>query len=219
MPLSAMSTVDLQRVAVVVMRRYLDAEARPDAAAALDAVLVPGELEPELPGDADPRSIRHSRIGPVVVTRLGPHHVYATAPAGTGMVLEAELVEVAGRVHVRNVGPLQAQDVERQRRGALLGPPVPAHLSEVLHDAPRAERQRERWLTAAAVIDTYRERQGIDDAVASLGELPARPYAREQRQRALRHLLAVATELQRDEPGRRRTRDLRRDRSGPELGL
>ena len=93
----------------------------------------------------------------------------------------------------------------------------PGHFVGLLDDVPSGGQALERWTTATAVIDTYRERYGIDDGSSAFGPTP---YGREQceeRDRALAYVRQLVRDIEAIEP--RHQQRLGRDRpAGPDLG-
>jgi len=122
------------------------------------------------------------------------------------------------------VGELERPELERRERleAPLVGPgqsvaEPPVHLAGLLGGIPANPEALARWVIAAAVIDTYRQRHGIDDDGSALGPKPPDPEQREERERALGYVRQLGREIEAIEPqqGRARGRD---QPQGPELG-
>ena len=250
MRLSEFTTVELQRVARSVLRRYLDVRAGFLPPAALRQVLSPAaaadlqRLE-DLPSL---RAVRQSDVGPAVALRLAPKRAYAIAAlAGAGgppVVLSVELAVQGQRLAASRVGESAirtvSQDqplgqaprafnqpwtsrnqpwvgVDQPRVGP--GQPVPqppAHLRILLGDLPSDPQALGHWVRAAAVIDTYRERYGIDEAGAPFGPEPTDREQQRERDRALDYGLQLARHIEVIEP--RQIRGVGREQA-PSLDL
>lgn len=233
MRLSDFTTVELQRVARAVLRRYLEVQGGAAPAVALARFLAPvaGAGLQQLVTDSHPRRLaRHADLGPVTLLRLGPDRAYATAALarpgqeGAPAVLSVELEMQGQRLVAVRVGEVERPELERRERlevvpvgrGQSVAEP-PAHLVGLLGSMPASPEALARWAGAAAVIDTYRERYGIDEASSALGPTPPDPQQREERERALAYVRQLANEIEAIEP--QRGRALGRDRpAGPELG-
>jgi hypothetical protein len=86
----------------------------------------------------------------------------------------------------------------------------------LLGDVPSDLRALDHWVIAGAIIDTYRERYGIDDASSAFGPMPSDPEQREERERALAYVRQLARDIEAIEPQQERA--LGRDRpAGPDL--
>lgn len=232
MRLSDFTTVELQRIARILLRRYVEVQTGAAPAVALARFLAPvvaADLQRLPADDRAHRSVRHGDLSPVSVLRLGSDRAYATAAlARPGQEAPAALsveLEVQGqRLAVVRVGEAESRAPSRQELPEVprIGPgqPVPeppAHVVGLLGDVPGDPRALDRWATAAAVIDTYRERYGIDDATSAFGLMPSDPEQREERERALAYVRQLAREVEAIEP--QQERGLGRDRpAGPELG-
>jgi len=173
---------------------------------------------------------RHADFGPVSVLRLGLDRAYAIAAlARPGQALPAVLaveLEVRGeRLAPQGVGEVEVRDRrhgEQQLQRSPVGPgqalaEPPRRFVGLLDDVPSGGQALERWTTATAVIDTYRERYGIDDGSSAFGPTP---YGREQceeRDRALAYVRQLVRDIEAIEP--RHQQGLGRDRpAGPDLG-
>lgn len=232
MRLSDFTTTELQRVARILLRRYLDVQTGAAPVAALGRFLTPvaaDSVQRLQTTDRPRRGIRHGDLGPIAVVRLGPHGAYAVAGLAQGGQ-EAAAVSVELEVHGQRLAAVRVGETEsrarlRRERSEVpaVGPgqPVPeppAHLAALLGGLPSDPRAVDRWVTAASVIDTYRERYGIDDAASAFGPIPGDLEQREERERALAYVHQLAREVEAVEPHHERT--LGRDRPpGPELGL
>ncbi len=232
MRLSDFTTVELQRIARVLLRRYVEVQTGAAPAADLARFLAPvvdADLERLSGEDRARRDVRHGNIGPVSVLRLGEDRAYAAAAlVGPGQeapaVLSVELEMVGQRLAVVRIGEAESRAASHRdlAETSRIGPgqPVPeppAHLLVLLGDVPGDPGVLNRWATAAAVIDTYRERYGIDDARSAFGPMPSDAEQREERERALAFVRQVAKEVEAVEP--QQQRGLGRDRpAGPELG-
>ncbi len=229
--MSDFTTVELQRVVRAVLRRYLELEG-PGPAVGLARFLVPvaaTSLQELLTDSRARRTLRHADLGPVAVLRLGPDRAYATAALtspgeGAPSVLSVELEVRDQRLAAVRVGEAASRAPSRQEFTEIpwVGPgqPVPdapAHLAGLLGGVPTDPRALDRWVSAAAVIDTYRERYGIDDVGSALGSTPADREHRDERGRALAYVREVAKDVEAIQPQSERA--LGRDRpAGPELG-
>jgi hypothetical protein len=233
MRLSDFTTVELQRVARALLRSYLDVRTGAAPAAALARFLSPVAaigLQRLVTDHRGSRSVRHGDLGQVTVLRLSPDRAYAIAALarpgeGAREVLSVELKVQGERVAAVRVGEAESRARERQdlREIQLVGPgqPVPeppAHLVGLLGGVPSDPHALERWASAAAVIDTYRERYGIDDAGSAFGSIPNDPEQRQERGRALGYVGRLAREVEAIEPKHERAVDQDRQ-EGPELGL
>lgn len=232
MPLGDFTTMELQRVARAVLRRYLEAQAGAAPAVALARFLAPiaaVSLQRLVTDNPPGRLARHADLGPVTVLRLGSERAYATAALarpgeGAQAVLSVELEMQGQRLVAVRVGEVERSQLDRQERREVLsvgpGQPVadpPAHLARLLGVPPASSDALARWASAAAVIDTYRERYGIDDDGSTFGPTPPDPEQREERERALAYVRQLASEIEALEP--QRGRALGRDQpQGPELG-
>ncbi len=232
MRLSDLTTVELQRVARAVLRRYLEVQAGAAPAVALTRFLAPvaaAGLQRLMTGNRPRHLARHADLGPVTVLRLGPDRAYATAALGRSgegapTVLSVEFQMQGQRLAAVRVGEVERP--ERDRRARLEAPPIgpgqpipesPVHSTRLLGDVPSELHALERWVTAVAVIDTYRERYSIDDANSALGPTPHDREQREERERALAYVRQLASEIEALE--RQQGRALGRDQPpGPELG-
>ncbi len=231
MRLSDFTTVELQRVARAILRRYLGLEGGSGPAVGLAPFLAPVAVASlqGLPTNRARRTLGHADLGPVAVLRLGPDRAYATAtltsPGGsTPAVLSVELEVRDQRLAAVRVGEAASRAPSRQELPEIpwVGPgqPVPnppAHLAGLLGGVPSDPRALDRWVSAAAVIDTYRERYGIDDASSAFGSTPANREQRDERERALAYVREVAKDVETIQPQSERVPG--RDRpAGPELG-
>ncbi len=230
MRLSGFTTVELQRVARVLLRRYLEVQTGAAPAADLGRLLAPvaaAGLHGLLTSQRG-RPLRHADLGPITVLRLGPDRAYAMAAMaargqGRPAVLSVELeVQVQRLVAVR-VGETESRAAAQQRHElSRIGPgqPLPdppAHMAGLLGDVPSDPRPLDRWVTAAAVIDTYRERYRVDDVTSAFGPVPDDAEQRQERERALAFVRELANEIEAVRPEHERT--MGRDRpAGPELG-
>ena len=85
------------------------------------------------------------------------------------------------------------------------------------HHEGHVERRRAAWVTAAAVIDTYRERYQIDDAHIAFGSQPAEGEQRTERERAVAYTRELLQQIDRAEPDRSIAGAGRDQPPGPEL--
>ncbi len=231
MPLSDFTTVELQRIARAVLRQYLEVQSGAAPAVALARFLAPVAAAgvQRLVTDSQPRTLRHSDLGPVTVLRLGPDRAYATTALarpgeGAPAVLSVEFEMQGQRLAAVRVGETESLELDGREHPEVprVGPgqPVPeptAQLAGLLGDVPSDPQALDRWAAAAAVIDTYRERYAMDDASSTLGPTPPDPEQREERERALAYVRQLASEIEDMEP--QRGRALGRDKPpGPELG-
>ena len=221
MRLSDFTTVELQRVAQALLRRYVDVRVGAASAAALEPFLHPfaaTALQRLSAGGPPVREVGYGDVGPVNVVRLGPDRAYAVAPlappGGAAPVVLAVELEVQGpRLAAIRVGEVGSRDLDRRvDEVPLVGPgqPVPvapAHLAGLLGDVPQEPQALERWVHGAAVIDTYRERYGIDDATSAFGPAPEDPDQRQERDRALAYVRELAREVEATEPQHGRSLD------------
>jgi len=231
MRLSDFTTVELQRVARAILRRYLELEGGSGPAVGLVPFLAPVavvSLQGLLTNRAR-RTLRHADLGPVAVLRLGPDRAYATAALtspgeGAPSVLSVELEVRDQRLAAVRVGEAASRAPSRQEFAEIpwVGPgqPIPdapAQLAGLLGGVPTDPPALDRWVTAAAVIDTYRERYGIDDASSAFGSTPVNREQRDERERALAYVREVAKDVETIQPQSERVPG--RDRpAGPELG-
>ncbi|CAN5320943.1 hypothetical protein BH20ACT8_BH20ACT8_02150 [soil metagenome] len=120
----------------------------------------------------------------------------------------ASSVAVQGqRLAAVRVGEAESRAPSRQElpEAPRIGPgqPVPeppAHLAGLLGDLPSDPRALGSWAAAAAAIDTYRERYGIDDASSAFGPIPSNPEQRDERERALAYVRQLARDTDAIEP-------------------
>lgn len=233
MRLSDFTTVELQRVARAVLRRYLEVQAGAAPAVALARFLAPvaGAGLQRLVTDSHPRRLaRHADLGPVTLLRLGPDRAYGTAALarpgqeGAPAVLSVELEMQGQRLVAVRVGEVERPELERRERlevvpvgrGQSVAEP-PTHLAGLLGGIPANPEALARWVSAAAVIDTYRERYGVDDLSSGFGPIPPDPEQLGERERALAYVRQFASEIEAIEP--QQGRALGRDQpAGPELG-
>lgn len=232
MRLSDFTTVELQRVARTVLRRYLELQGGSGPAVGLARFLAPvaaASLQGLLTNNRARRMVRHGDLGPITVVRLASDRAYATAALpspgqGGPAVLSVELEVRDQRLAAVRVGEVASRAPSGQELAEIpwVGPaqPVPnppAHLAGLLGGVPTDPRALDRWVTAAAVIDTYRERYGIDDASSAFGSPPANREQRDERKRALAYVREVAKDVETIQPQSERVPG--RDRpAGPELG-
>ncbi len=229
--MSDFTTVELQRVVRAVLRRYLELQGGSGPVVGLARFLAPAAAASlqGLPTNRARRTLGHADLGPVAVLRLGPDRAYATAALtspgeGAPSVLSVELEVRDQRLAAVRVGEAASRAPSRQEFTEIpwVGPgqPVPdapAHLAGLLGGVPTDPRALDRWVSAAAVIDTYRERYGIDDVGSALGSTPADREHRDERGRALAYVREVAKDVEAIQPQSERA--LGRDRpAGPELG-
>jgi len=209
-----LSTVELQRLGSAVLRAYVDASAGREPTNVLQQGL-PTLAEESL---GDLATVPQAAIGPVTVARQSDDQAYVAAAVlqpgqkrqRTGVLLAAELTTVDGLLRVARVGhcvPLQ-RDVDATDRW-IVDPDPPQHVTNILGALPASEEARERWVTAAAVISEYRQTWGITDARLALGEPPRDLGQREERERAVRSVRELLSEIDRaslvqDEAGRAR---------------
>ena len=226
-PLTDLTTAELQRLARHMLRRYLDATTTGDPASltrllARDALLAAERLTAAAQRD---RSVRHADLGPVAVLRLGPDRVYAAAQVlrdgAVDAVVCAHIGVEQGRIVALRIGEA-THSINHHAEAAAVGPGQPpprppAYLTGILGDLPTDPHTAQSWLSAAAVIDTYRQRHHITDTTSALGPTAHDPEQAEERQRAVDHIRAITADLrvQRD-TAREATRD--DYRRGPELG-
>lgn len=232
MRLSDFTTVELQRVARVLLRRYLDVQTGATSVAALAQFLSPvaaAGLQRLVTDNRARRTVRHGDIGPVTLLRLGPDRAYAAAALArpgraAAAVLSVELEIHGQRLATVRIGETESRAPSRQKTAEIFrvgpGQPVPeppAYLAGLLGGLPGDPRALAQWTSAAAVIDTYRERYGVDDATSAFGPAPSEPEQREERERALAYVRRLARQVEAIEPQEERA--LGRDRpAGPELG-
>ncbi len=231
MPVSTLTTAELQRTARAVMRAYLDREA--NRAADLDRYLISdavATLEKSPPHQGTGIGVAHADVGPVSLLRLGPDRAYACAAVPGAdptawAVLSVELVAQGDRLLAGRVGRVAAPGHGREPGHE--APPVgdeqplpepPAHLRGLLGALPENAEARIRCMTAAAVVDTYRERYDVHDPTAALGAQPVDGEQLAERERALAYTRALVAEIDSIEPDRP-SRDLGLQRPpGPDLG-
>lgn len=226
-----LTTVELQRVAKAVLRGYLDIEAGQPAGSVLRRLLAAGAPAPlpAPPSAVGQPGVRHSDLGPVSVLRLGGGRAYACAAArepGTDAwtALSTELDSAGDRLRVLRLGRVgDAAAIQRSGEAqrpvigdGQLPPAPPPHLAQLLGEIPTVEEARDSWLIAAAVIDTYRERHGIDDERSALGPRPADAEQSAERQRAVACTRQLVTDIDRLEPDRSRGQDTRDEPAGPD---
>lgn len=232
MRLSDFTTVELQRVARILLRRYVEVQTGVAPAAALARFLAPVAavgLQRLPAADRARRRVRHSDLGPVSVLRLDSDRAYASAALvrpgqETPAVLSVELEVQGQRLAAIRIGEAASRAPSRQElpEAPRAGPeqPVPdppAHLAGLLGDLPSDPHALASWVAAAAAIDTYRERYGIDDGTSAFGPVPSDPEQRYERERALAYVRELARDIEGIES--QRERGLGRDQaSGPELG-
>ena len=228
MPLDDLTREELARTARAVIRCYLDVQTGRRPAEQLRAILSP-RVAQDLPAPPAPQQqadqpalARHGDLGPVSVLRLGSTRVYACAAApaqgaAPWATIAVELTADRDRVQVDRLGRVVTETnretlVERALRvGDGQAPPkAPRHLSGLLGDLPTERSAQARWLTAAAVVDTYRERHSIHDDRSALGAEPSDAEQAAERQRAIDYTRELAREINRA-PGRNQPeRDLGR---------
>jgi hypothetical protein len=231
MRLRDFTTVELQRIARILLRRYVEVQTGAAPAVALARFLAPvvaADLQRLSADDRARGRVRHSDLGPVSVLRLGADRGYATAalvrPGEEAPAILSVEFEVRGqRLAAVRVGEAESRPSRQElpevpRAGP--GQPVPeppAHLAGLLGDLPGKPHALGSWVAAAAAIDTYRERYGIDDVTSAFGLMPSDPEQREERERALAYVRQLAREVEAIEP--QQERGLGRDRpASPELG-
>ena len=215
---------ELARTARAAIRCYFDVQTGHRPVEALRAILSPAAAQdlPALPEPQQPDQlalVRHGDLGPVSVLRLGSARVYACAAtpasgAGQCATVAVELTADYDRVQVDRIGHIatgtnreaEVEHVPRVGDGQP-PPPTPRHLSGLLGDLPTPGDAQARWLTAAAVIDTYRERYDIHDDRSALGPEPQDREQAAERQRAIDHTRALVREINRAEPDRGPSRD------------
>ena len=214
MPLTDLTTVELERIARHMLRRYLDVRAGvlpPRALApALGPVTGSATSLDVLTGAGGEAAVGHAHLGPVTVLRLGPSHAYAAAAVTrTARRVDVVSVELEGqgeRVMAVRIGEAEVlrPDVTRgtgaRPDAARVGPgqPVPAappHLVGLLGKVPADPDRLERWASAAAVIDVYRETYAVDDPRSAFGAAPTNSEQAQARDRAVQYVRAIAAGL------------------------
>ena len=227
MRLTELTTVELQRLAHHVLRRYLDVTSGAAPPGALAPYLAPAAAaELHRLSDNPPSSaVRHADLGPVTVLRLGPNRAYAATPVARGASAEVVSIELEAhgqRIVAVRIGEAATRWQRLQRPVPAVGPgqpppAVPAHLAGLLGDVPSDAAALLRWVAAAAVIDTYRERYGINDVGSSFGPTPTDPEQAQERARALTHVRELAAGIEAIDPQQERGIG-REPTAGPELG-
>ncbi len=235
MTLSDLTTAELQRAARAVMRTYLDVESGRVAASSLRRFLASDATRHVAAQPArltvNPGPLRHDALGPVSLLRLSSDRAYACAAAPLGgteawAVVSVELAAEGDRLTAVGVGRVSERSARQDvtdREAPAVGdgqalPDPPPHLGRVLGAIPKDASARVRWLTAAAVIDTYRERYQIDDAHIAFGSQPAEGEQRTERERAVAYTRELVQQIDRAEHDRS-IAGVGRDRPpGPELG-
>ena len=223
MTLDHLTRDELARAARAVIRRYLDVETGHRPPEELGQLLSPAAAADLRTHQAPPGSVgrppRAADLGPASVLRLDSARAYVCAAArvpGTAewTTIAVELTADQERLRVDRVGRVAA-DISREATAeppARVGngqppPQTPRHLAGLLGDLPISGEAQARWLTAAAVIDTYRERYDIHDDRSALGAEPRHPEQAAERQRAVDYIRALVREIDRDAPDRTRSRE------------